>query len=46
MPLLLVVDDELFIDVHRMKRSLAEDQPTVFGGEPDKFATPRTYDCR
>jgi uncharacterized damage-inducible protein DinB len=30
----------------RMKRALAEDEPTIFGGDPDAFATRLAYDQR
>lgn len=30
----------------RMKRAIAEDQPTVFGGDPDVFAAGLAYDER
>ena len=30
----------------RMKRALAEDQPTIFGGDPDRFAAALAYDRR
>ena len=30
----------------RMKRAMAEDQPTIFGGDPDAFAARLAYDQR
>jgi uncharacterized damage-inducible protein DinB len=30
----------------RMKRALAEDEPTIFGGDPDAFAARLAYDQR
>lgn len=30
----------------RMKRAVAEEQPTIFGGDPDAFATHLAYDQR
>jgi uncharacterized damage-inducible protein DinB len=30
----------------RMKRALAEDEPTIFGGDPDAFAANLAYDQR
>lgn len=30
----------------RMKRSIAEDEPTIFGGDPDAFAARLAYDQR
>jgi uncharacterized damage-inducible protein DinB len=30
----------------RMKRALAEDEPTIFGGDPDAFAASLAYDQR
>ena len=30
----------------RMKRAIAEDQPTIFGGDPDRFAVALAYDRR
>ncbi len=30
----------------RMKRAIAEDQPTIFGGDPDAFAARLAYDQR
>jgi hypothetical protein len=30
----------------RIKRSLAEDRPTLFGGDPDAFCSALTYDSR
>ena len=30
----------------RMKRALAENEPTVFGGDPDRFAARLAYDSR
>jgi len=32
--------------VDRMKRALAEDEPTIFGGDPDAFAACLAYDQR
>lgn len=32
--------------VDRMKRALAEDNPTIFGGDPDAFAARLAYDRR